>query len=398
MYFKISTSTNEKNSYVTSYAGGILSESVINTKTIFSYNSEMRVVRMYDEVISETTKSLKTEAFVNGIFFGIAQIILYLLFATIFYAAGSFMVNNGLSLKNMLRVFYCIFYGAFAIGMAQKYVSDLSKAKKSLNSIFKTLDTPSTIDPLAEDTTRFKPDREQFAGEIEFRGVDFSYPNKVGPKLFNNLNFKILQGQSAAFVGGSGSGKSTIIQLLERFYDVSAGKILIDGVDIREYDICALRGLISLVSQEPSLFKRSVYENIKYGKLSSDAEDIVEAARNAKIEKKVNLEIIEGDAKVSGGEKQRVAIARAMIKDPRILLLDEATSALDRGTEKDIQDYLDEAMQGRTSIVVAHRLTTIEKCDVIFVLNKGEIIEHGSHNELMMRKGKYFELQNTQTK
>ena len=196
-------------------------------------------------------------------------------------------------------------------------------------------------------------------------------------------------------VGYSGCGKSTIIQLIERFYDVEDGngEVLIDDINIKDYNIYSLRKKIGLVSQEPVLFKRSVYENILYGKLDANKEEVLKAAKAAAIEKFFNKkEMGTKEDPVSGGEKQRIAIARTFLKDPVILLLDEATSALDKESEKMVQESIDILQKGRTSVAVAHRLTTIQDSDVIIVMENGKLVEKGKHDELMKLGKKYAHL------
>ena len=205
----------------------------------------------------------------------------------------------------------------------------------------------------------------------------------------------IMPGQKVALVGYSGSGKSSIIQLLNRFYDIEEGngEILIDGINIKEYNLYELRKKIGLVSQEPVIFKRNIYENILYGKLDSNEEDILDMAKKANIETfLIDKKYEKKDNLLSGGEKQRVAIARAFIKDPKIILLDEVTSAMDKETESKLQKNIIELQKNRTCINISHRLNNIINSDIIFVIDSGQLVEKGTHKELLDLKGKYYTL------
>ena len=238
-------------------------------------------------------------------------------------------------------------------------------------------------------------------GHVEFKSVEFKYPSRVDVPVLRGVNFEIKPGQTVALVGSSGCGKSTCIQLLQRFYDPLNGSITIDNKDIRKLNVNWLRNNLGVVNQEPILFGASIMENIKFGYEEAVDKDIIEAAKIANahdfimdLPEKYNTYV--GDGKLSGGQKQRVAIARALVRNPKILLLDEATSALDNQSESIVQEALDRARLGRTTIIVAHRLSTIRNADVIFAFDKGEIAEYGTHDELMERRGIYFNLVITQ--
>ena len=231
--------------------------------------------------------------------------------------------------------------------------------------------------------------KSKLEGNISFKNVIFSYPTRKELTVLKNISFDIEAGQKVALVGQSGAGKSTIIQLLSRFYDVSEGEIKMDSKALSEYDLSLLRQNIGMVPQEVMLFGGTIKENIAYGKPNATDEEINEAARKAnalefieKFPEKMETIVGERGVKLSGGQRQRVAIARAILKDPAILVLDEATSSLDAESEHLVQQALDELMKGRTTIMIAHRLATIRKADKIFVLKDGEIVEQGSHEEL----------------
>jgi ATP-binding cassette, subfamily B, bacterial MsbA len=274
-------------------------------------------------------------------------------------------------------------------------ISNLQKAKVSLDRIHDILLTDEVIlDP--ENPVAFKGVEHA----ITYERVDFSYGEK---QVLHQINFTVPKGKTIALVGESGSGKSTISDLLPRFYDVTSGKIAIDGVDIRQFKVDSLRGEIGIVSQESILFNDTIRNNIAFGKPNATEDEIIQAAKIANAHDFIqaqdygyNTNIGERGNKLSGGQKQRISIARAILKDPQILILDEATSALDTESEKLVQDALEKLMANRTSIVIAHRLSTIRKADQIVVLQKGEIVEVGTHDELLDKKGVYHNLSTLQ--
>jgi ATP-binding cassette subfamily B protein len=232
-------------------------------------------------------------------------------------------------------------------------------------------------------------------GEIAFQNVTFKYPQKNA--IFENKNVVIKAGEKVGLVGFSGSGKTTFAHLILRYYDLDSGKILIDGQDISQVTLESLRDNIAMIPQDPTLFHRSIHENIGYGKAGATFQDVEEAARKAnaedfilKMPEKYEALVGERGVKLSGGQRQRIAIARAILKNAPILILDEATSALDSVTERNIQKGLEHLMKGKTTLVIAHRLSTLSGMDRILVFDQGRIIEEGSHDQLIRKKGGHY--------
>lgn len=394
LQFQLQKGADDGDKAIDEDAGSILSEAVINTKTIFSYSMQDKIVEMYADIIFERKKNQSKRAScwrlsINGVFYSLTQFVIFAMYATLFYVGGNIYQKDESTFTEILRAIFTILFSALGVGIAQMFVGDYAAAKKSIISLQKILDTKSEID-VQESKFKGKPIPFGLKGKIEFKNVKFRYKGSTS-YVFRNLNFTINPGEQVAFVGASGAGKSTIISLIERFYDVTDGQILIDDVNIKDYNLIDLRKRIGIVLQQPALFNRTIRENIRYGRLDCDDEEIDKAAKEANIQSML-IDDETNEINVSGGEKQRIAIARAILKNPNILLLDEATSALDKENEEAIKESLKTVMKSRTSVIVAHRLSTIIGCDKIFVLQNGEIIEAGTHNELIHLNGKYAEL------
>ena len=267
----------------------------------------------------------------------------------------------------------------------------IKKGNAAAERVLEILDSENSIKQEANADKKL-----DFKSNIKFENVSFKYENE---KIIDNINFEIKKGQTIALVGQSGSGKSTIANLIPRFYDVSEGKISIDGINIKKINKNNLRSLIGLVSQDSILFNDTIINNIKLSKFETELDDIINSATIAnandfikKFEKKYETNVGDGGGKLSGGQKQRISIARAVFRNPPIMILDEATSSLDSESEKLVQQALEKLMKNRTSLVIAHRLSTIQKADLILVISEGQIIEKGTHNELIGKNGTYSKL------
>ena len=274
--------------------------------------------------------------------------------------------------------------------------ANLQEGLAAAQRIFLLIDSDPTIQNKSDASTM-----ASVKGDVTFTNVTFSYePERLA---LAGINLKIDAGQTAALVGPSGAGKSTILNLIPRFYDCDEGQVLIDGQDVRDVTVSSLRSKIALVSQDLTLFDDTIQSNISYGKLDAKQNEIISAAKAAEAHGFISslangyeTHVGGRGLKLSGGQRQRIAIARAMLKDAPILLLDEATSALDSKTERQVQAALDKLTQDRTTIVIAHRLSTVIAADIIFVMESGKIVEQGTHSELIAKKGSYAKLYEVQ--
>ncbi|XP_065856315.1 ABC transporter B family member 1 [Euphorbia lathyris] len=362
-------------------------EAIANVRTVAAFNSEAQIVSLFSTNLQIPLRRCFWKGQIAGSGFGIAQFALYAAYALgLWYA--SWLVKHGISdFSKTIRVFMVLMVSANGAAETLTLAPDFIKGGRAMRSVFDLLDRKTEIEPDDPDAT---PVPDRLRGEIELKHVDFSYPSRPDIAVFRDLNLRTRAGKTLALVGPSGCGKSSVIALIQRFYEPSSGRVMIDGKDIRKYNLKSLRKHIAVVPQEPCLFATTIYENIAYGHESATEAEIVEAATLANAHKFISglpdgysTFVGERGVQLSGGQKQRIAIARALLRKAEVMLLDEATSALDTESERLVQEALDRACSGKTTIVVAHRLSTIRNAHVIAVIDDGKVAEQGSHSHLL---------------
>ncbi|KAK6162136.1 hypothetical protein DH2020_001977 [Rehmannia glutinosa] len=378
-------------------ANMLAGEAVSNIRTVAAFCSEQKVLDLYAHELIEPSKSSFRRGQAAGIFYGVSQFFIFSSYGLALWYGSTLIEKELASFKSVMKSFVVLIITAFSMAEILAMAPDLLKSNQMMASVFNVLDRRIEIlNDVGEDVVSVE-------GSIELKNVKFTYPSRPSVLIFEDFNLKVHAGRSMALVGQSGSGKSSVISLILR-YDPSSGKVMIDGKDVKRLKLKSLRKHIGLVQQEPALFATSVYENILYGKEGATEGEITEAAKLANAHSFISAlpegystKVGERGVQLSGGQKQRVAIARAILKNPSTLLLDEATSALDVESERIVQQALDRLMKNRTTIMVAHRLSTIKNADQISVLQDGKIMEQGTHSSLIENKdGAYCRLINLQ--
>ncbi|XP_007539369.2 bile salt export pump isoform X2 [Erinaceus europaeus] len=381
-------------------AGQITSEALSNIRTVAGIGKERQFIEAFEAEMEKPFRTDIRKANIYGFCFGFSQCIMFVANSASYRYGGYLILYEGLHYSYVFRVISSVVLSATALGRASSYTPSYAKAKISAARFFQLLDRQPPINSYSSAGEKW----DNFQGKIDFVDCKFTYPSRPNMQVLNGLSVSVSPGQTLAFVGSSGCGKSTSVQLLERFYDPDQGKVIIDGHDSKKVNVQFLRSHIGIVSQEPVLFACSIVDNIRYGDNTKEIpmERVIEAAKQAQLHdfvmslpKKYETNVGAQGSQLSRGEKQRIAIARAIVRDPKILLLDEATSALDTESEKTVQVALDKAREGRTCIVIAHRLSTIQNSDIIAVMSQGVVIEKGTHEELMAHKGAYYKLVTT---
>ncbi|KAI3466213.1 hypothetical protein Pfo_022876 [Paulownia fortunei] len=377
----------------------LASEAVINHRTITAFSSQRRIVGLFRDTLEGPRKESIRQSWFAGVGLFSSQFLAAASTALAYWYGGRLLAQGSISPERLFQAFLALLFTAYTIAEAGSMTSDISRGSNAVGSVFAILDRKSEIDP--ENSWQADEIKRGLRGRVELRKVVFAYPSRPEQLILKGLSIKISAGTTVALVGQSGSGKSTIIALIERFYDPINGSVCIDDKDIKDYDLRTLRSHIALVSQEPTLFAGTIYENIAYGKKNARESEIRKAAMLANAHEFISgmkdgydTYCGERGVQLSGGQKQRIALARAILKDPAILLLDEATSALDSVSESLVQEALEKMMVGRTCIVVAHRLSTIQKSNSIAVIKDGKVVEQGSHSDLlaMGNRSAYFSL------
>ncbi|XP_073158021.1 putative multidrug resistance protein [Henckelia pumila] len=377
----------------------IASEAVINHRTITAFSSQKKIVGLFRDTLEGPRKESVRQSWFAGVGLFSSQFLAAASTALAYWYGGRLLAKDQISPERLFQAFLALLFTAYTIAEAGSMTKDISRGSTAVSSVFAILDRKSEIDP--ESPRKTDATKTNIRGRVELRSVVFAYPTRPEQLILKGLNLKINAGTTVALVGQSGSGKSTILGLIERFYDPINGSVCIDEKDIREYDLRTMRSHIALVSQEPTLFAGTVYDNIAYGQNDARESEIRKAARLANAHEFISgmkdgydTYCGERGVQLSGGQRQRIALARAILKDPKILLLDEATSALDSVSESLVQEALAKMMVGRTCVVVAHRLSTIQRSNSIAVIKEGKVAEQGSHSDLLAlgNQGAYHSL------
>ncbi|EUC40777.1 hypothetical protein COCMIDRAFT_107917 [Bipolaris oryzae ATCC 44560] len=401
--FAVKNSKISKNFY--SIGSNVAYEAILNIRHVVSSNSQNQLAEKYDKFIRGAEKyGIKSRAYM-AVAFGWSSGMPNWAYALGFWAGAKYFLSRGDSdVASVVATTITVVNGAFAMLRVIPLLEGFVASMSSLSATFKIIHRRSAIDPFA--STGLIPDR--LTGNIELENVEVVYPSRRETKALKGVSISIPASKTTALVGLSGCGKSTILGLLERFYEPTAGSIRVDGVDLADLNLYWWRKQMAYVGQEPTLFNATIFENIRHGLISSetvstnggdDRERVIAAAKAAyahdfimALPRGYDTELREKGHSLSGGQRQRIAIARAIVSDPKILLLDEATAALDTHSEKVIQKALESASRTRTTIVIAHRLSTIRNADNIVVMQAGEVVEQGNHDQLLTQRGLYAEL------
>ncbi|EDQ92058.1 uncharacterized protein MONBRDRAFT_19578 [Monosiga brevicollis MX1] len=376
-------------------AGAIADEVIRMIRTVIAFDTQDHECERYEKSLEDAERSGRTAGLAQGGGMGFTFGVIFLAYALTFYYGGQLINDGELSAGDVITCFFSVIIGAMALGQAAPNIATMAAGQAAAYKVFDIIERQSAIDSLSDEgivpTT--------LEGAIEFKDIEFTYPTRPEEQILRGLNLSIKPRETIALVGSSGCGKSTTMALVERFYDPSSGSVSLDGINIKDINVQWLRSQIALVSQMPVLFPTSIFDNIALGGENVTEEQVIAAAKMANAHDFISrfpdgYDTMVGDsgAQMSGGQRQRIVIARALVKNPNILLLDEATSALDNESEGKVKEALDRASMDRTTIVIAHRLSTVFTADRIAVVHQGKVVEIGDPQSLLDKKGRFYDM------
>jgi ABC transporter fused permease/ATP-binding protein len=370
----------------------VAEETIAGVRTVRAFAREEQEIARYDRAVEASFAVARRRAGIIAMLRGFIGFGGYGAIAVVLWFGGNMLVDGTISIGELTSFLLYTLTVAFSLGALSGLYEDFMKALGASERVFELMDREPTVSGGGARLERVR-------GEVALTDLDFAYPTRPDMPVLSRLNLTLSPGEVVALVGHSGSGKSTVAALLSRFYDPQGGSIALDGVDYGTLDIDWLREQVGVVSQEPILFATSILDNIRYGRPDAPLEAVIAAAKAANAHDFISTfpegyDTLVGErgVKLSGGQKQRVAIARALLKDPRVLILDEATSALDAESEHLVQEALDRLMKGRTTLVIAHRLSTVKEANRVCVLDEGRLAQEGTHDELVSEDGIYRRL------
>jgi len=365
-------------------------------RIVKAFAREVYEVGRYSESVENLFRTSRKKILLTSLFWSGISVMFMTTLVIIFWFGGLEVLAGRLTTGDLVAFIFYAFAISRSISQMSRLYTDINTAVGASDRIFELLDEVPEIEDAVDAVSLEKID-----GKVTFEEVRFAY--EKGRSVLKDINLEIKAGETIAVVGPSGAGKTTLINLIPRFFDPQRGRILIDGIDIRNIQKKSLREQIAIVPQDVHLFGTSIKENIRYGRLDATSEDIAQAAADAnalefiqQIPEGLDAKVGEKGVKLSGGQRQRLAIARALLKDPGILLLDEATSSLDSESEAQVQEALERLMKNRTTFIIAHRLSTVQHADRIVVIEQGEIVQKGTHDELLAKGGLYKKLYDMQ--